>query len=90
MKIFFPKESDKETRSALDLASAKRLIDLGIEVSFESGVTQKIDIADQDLEDIGCKNKSIKILSIQREGKKIQNINEFVLGTKIKKGTCII
>ena len=53
MKIFFPKESEKETRSALDLASAKRLIDLGIEVSFESGVTQKIDIADQDLEDIG-------------------------------------
>ena len=40
--------------------------------------------------EIGCKNKSIKILSIQREGKKIQNINEFVLGTKIKKGTCII
>ena len=58
MKIFFPKESEKETRSALDLASAKRLIDLGIEVSFESGVTQKIDIADQDLEDIGCKNES--------------------------------
>ena len=56
MKIFFPKESDKETRSALDLASAQRLIDLGIEVSFESGVTQKIDIADQDLEGIGCKN----------------------------------
>ena len=58
MKIFFPKESEKETRSALDLASAKKLIDLGIEVSFESGVTQKIDIADQDLEDLGCKKKS--------------------------------
>ena len=40
--------------------------------------------------EIGCKNKSIKILTIQREGKKTQNINEFVLGTKIKKGTCII
>ena len=58
MKIFFPKESENESRSALDLASAQRLIDLGIEVSFESGVTQKIDISDQDLEDIGCKNKS--------------------------------
>ena len=56
MKIFFPKESEKETRSALDLASAKRLIDLGIEVLFESGVTQKIDIADQDLEDMVCYN----------------------------------
>ena len=51
MKIFFPKESENESRSALDLASAQRLIDLGIEVSFESGVTQKIDIADQDLEE---------------------------------------
>jgi len=40
--------------------------------------------------EIGCNNKSIKILSIQREGKKVQNIKEFVLGTKIKKGTYII
>tara|TARA_B100000579_G_C22789924_1_gene833912 strand:- start:689 stop:1612 length:924 start_codon:yes stop_codon:yes gene_type:complete len=40
--------------------------------------------------EIGCNNKSIKIVSIQREGKKVQNIKEFVLGTKIKKGTYII
>ncbi len=40
--------------------------------------------------EIGCINKSIKIISIQREGKKIQNINEFTLGTKIKKGNYLI
>ena len=39
--------------------------------------------------EIGCNNKSIKILCIQREGKKVQNIKEFILGTKIKKGTYI-
>tara|TARA_B100000945_G_C20410804_1_gene612471 strand:- start:91 stop:1014 length:924 start_codon:yes stop_codon:yes gene_type:complete len=36
---------------------------------------------------IGCKNKSINIISIQREGKKIQKVGEFILGTKIKKGS---
>ena len=35
--------------------------------------------------EICCKNKSIKILEIQREGKRPQNINEFILGSKIKK-----
>ena len=35
--------------------------------------------------EICCKNKSIKILEIQREGKRSQNINEFILGSKIKK-----
>jgi len=33
---------------------------------------------------------SIKILEIQREGKKIQNIKDFILGTKIKKGVNLI
>jgi len=37
--------------------------------------------------EIGCGENSIKILQIQREGKKIQNIKEFMLGTQIKKGT---
>ena len=37
--------------------------------------------------DIGCKNGSIKVLKIQREGKRPQNINEFVLGSKIIKGS---
>tara|TARA_B100001027_G_scaffold194071_1_gene149697 strand:- start:163 stop:705 length:543 start_codon:yes stop_codon:yes gene_type:complete len=36
---------------------------------------------------IGCKNKSIKILKIQRAGKSPQNINDFVLGSRIRVGT---
>ena len=38
--------------------------------------------------DIGCGNKkSIKILEIQRQGKRPQNISEFMLGSQIKKGS---
>ena len=37
--------------------------------------------------DIGCKNGSIKILEIQREGKRPQKVNEFLLGSKIIKGS---
>ena len=37
--------------------------------------------------DIGCKGGSIKILEIQREGKRPQKINEFIIGSRIKKGT---
>ena len=44
------------------------------------------DVLKDDLE-IACKEGSIKILEIQREGKLPQKINEFALGSKIKKGT---
>ena len=38
--------------------------------------------------EIACGDKqSIKIIDIQRQGKKIQSIGEFVLGTQIKKGS---
>ncbi len=37
--------------------------------------------------EVGCKDFSIKILEIQREGKKVQKIKEFLLGAQIKKGT---
>ena len=37
--------------------------------------------------DVGCKDGSIKILEIQREGKRPQKINEFIFGSKIKKGS---
>ena len=37
--------------------------------------------------EIGCAENSIKILEIQREGKKVQKIKEFMLGTQMKKGT---
>ena len=40
--------------------------------------------------EIACGDKkSIKILEIQREGKKAQKIEEFILGTQIKKGFVI-
>jgi len=40
--------------------------------------------------EVSCGINSIKILEIQREGKKIQNIKDFVLGTKIKQGMNLI
>jgi len=42
-----------------------------------------------DLE-ISCGTNSIKILEIQREGKKSQKINEFLPGSQIKKGTNLL
>jgi len=40
--------------------------------------------------EISCGKNSIKILEIQREGKKVQNIKDFILGTKITKGDKLI
>jgi len=38
--------------------------------------------------EISCGNKkSIKVQEIQRQGKRPQNINEFMLGSQIKKGS---
>jgi len=39
-----------------------------------------------DLLTVGCGKNSIKILEIQKQGKKIQNTGSFLLGNKIKKG----
>ena len=38
---------------------------------------------------IACGNGSIRVLEIQKEGKKPQNVKEFLLGSKIKKG-CLL
>ena len=43
------------------------------------------DIVSENFE-VCCGEGSIKVLSIQREGKRVQQINEFSLGTQIKKG----
>ena len=43
------------------------------------------EVLDNDLT-IGCKNKAIKILLIQKEGKKVLNVKNFLAGYKIKKG----
>ena len=45
-------------------------------------------IISEDFE-ICCGEGSIKVLTIQREGKRVQQINEFLLGTQIKKGANI-
>ena len=37
--------------------------------------------------EIGCAENSVRVLEIQREGKRAQKIEEFILGTQIKKGT---
>jgi methionyl-tRNA formyltransferase len=47
----------------------------------------KIGTVLDDYLEISCNEKSIKILEIQREGKRPQNINEFILGSQIKKGS---
>ena len=45
------------------------------------------EVLDKYLE-ISCGNKkSIKVLEIQRQGKRPQNISEFILGSQIKKGS---
>ena len=40
--------------------------------------------------EVACGDKkSIKIKEIQRQGKRVQNIGEFMLGSQIKKGSII-
>ena len=58
----------------------------------------KADLTDQEgipgliLDDnltIGCKLKSIRVIKIQRQGKNIQGVKDFLLGSKIKKGSTL-
>ena len=42
-----------------------------------------------DLLTVGCGKNSIKILEIQKQGKKVQNTSSFILGNKIKKGVSL-
>ena len=58
---------------------------LNAELGFKSDQAGKV--IDNNLE-IACgNNKSIKVIKIQRQGKNIQNIGEFMLGSSIKKDT---
>ena len=52
-----------------------------------SNGTGKIGAVLNDYLEVSCYDKSVKILEIQREGKRPQNINEFMLGSQIKKGS---
>ena len=44
-------------------------------------------IVSNDNLEVFCKFNSLKIIEIQREGKKLKKINEFLLGTQIKQGS---
>ena len=58
-----------------------------LKASLALGSGEVGEILDNYLE-VSCGNKkSIKILSIQRQGKRPQNIGEFMLGSQIKKGS---
>ena len=58
-----------------------------LEAEIKNGIGSPGFVLDNYLEICCNNNKSIKILKIQRQGKRPQNINEFVLGSQIKKGT---
>ena len=60
---------------------------LKAQLSFNKDKAGKV--ISNDLE-ISCGENSIKVLEIQREGKKPQKINEFLLGSQIKKGTNLL
>jgi len=57
-----------------------------LKAEIANGVGRAGTVLDDYLE-ICCNDKSIKILEIQRQGKRPQNINEFMLGSQIKKGS---
>ncbi len=58
-----------------------------LKAEIGSGIGKNGDVISDYLE-ICCNNeKSIKVLEIQRQGKKPQNISEFSLGSQIKKGS---
>ncbi len=60
-----------------------------LKAEIGNGIGKNGEVITDNLE-IACRNeKTIKILEIQREGKKVQKIGEFMLGSQIKKGSVI-
>ena len=60
-----------------------------LKAEISNGIGESGEVISNSLE-IACANKrSIKILEIQREGKKVQKIGEFMLGSQIRKGLII-
>tara|TARA_B100000900_G_scaffold403981_1_gene411744 strand:- start:617 stop:997 length:381 start_codon:yes stop_codon:yes gene_type:complete len=60
-----------------------------LKAKIAGGTGQIGEVNSDQLEIICGNNQSIKILEIQREGKKPQKIGEFILGSLIKKGSII-
>jgi len=57
-----------------------------LKAEISNGMGQTGTVLNDYLE-VSCYDKSVKILEIQREGKRPQSINEFMLGSQIKKGS---
>ena len=60
-----------------------------LKAEIGNGIGKPGEIISNYLEVICGDNQSIKIKEIQRQGKKPQNIGEFMLGSQIKKGTVV-
>ena len=60
-----------------------------LKAEIGNGVGKNGEVVSDNLEIACSNNRSIKILEIQREGKKIQKIGEFMLGSRIRKGSII-
>jgi methionyl-tRNA formyltransferase len=60
-----------------------------LKAEIGNGIGNAGKVVSDDLEVACGNNQSIKILEIQRQGKNPQKINEFILGSKIKKGSMI-
>tara|TARA_B100001063_G_scaffold224995_1_gene233484 strand:- start:363 stop:1295 length:933 start_codon:yes stop_codon:yes gene_type:complete len=60
-----------------------------LKAEIGSGTGKIGEVISKNLEIVCKNNQSIKVLEIQREGKKPQKINEFMFGSKIKKGSII-
>ena len=61
-----------------------------LKAEIGNGVGKVGEVISDNLEIVCGNNQSIKILEIQREGKKTQKVGEFLLGSKIKKGSVIL
>ena len=60
-----------------------------LKAEIGNGIGKNGEVVSDNLEIACSNNKSIKILEIQREGKKVQKIGEFMLGSRIRKGSVI-
>ena len=60
-----------------------------LKAKLGNGIGKSGEVISNDLEIACVNNESIKILQIQRQGKKSQKISEFILGSQIKKGSII-
>ena len=60
-----------------------------LKAEIGNGVGQVGEVLSNELEIACVNNKSIKILEIQRQGKKSQKVGEFMLGSIIRKGSLI-